>query len=96
MEGSGDNLILLLLGELDEVYSISGNTDSELRIFFGMSLSVKKRLTGENVYVEVMATLLYIAVKESYEIIYLILCCCHSYFLSFCFALSFFDRKLFY
>ena len=32
MEGSGDDFILLLFGELDEVYSVTGYTDSKLWI----------------------------------------------------------------
>ena len=57
MECSGDNVVLLLLGKLDEVYCISGNTDSELRIVLGVLLSIEKSITCEYVNVEVVAAL---------------------------------------
>ena len=91
MEGSGNNLVLLLLGKLDEVYRIAGDTDGKLRIFLGVSLRIKKRLASEHVNVEMMAALFYVAVKKSYEIIYLILCCCHSFILSFSAIYPFFS-----
>ena len=77
MEGSGNNLVLLLLCELNEVYRITAYAYGELGISLGVSLSVKESLTAENVYVKVVSTLLYVAVKERNKIIYLILCCCH-------------------
>ena len=41
MEGTGDNVVLLLFGELDEVYRIARNSYCELGLFLGVSLSVK-------------------------------------------------------
>jgi hypothetical protein len=51
VEGSGNNLVLLCLCELVEVYGIAGNAHSELRIFFRMSLSVQKSLFGKYIYI---------------------------------------------
>ena len=79
MEGSGDNVVLLLLGELDEVYGIAGNPDCELRIVLGMLLSIEKCLTVEDIDVEVMTALYGITVEEAYKIIYLLCISCHGY-----------------
>ena len=57
MECSGNNVVLLLLGELDEVYGIAGNPDSKLRIVLGMLLGIEESVPVEYVYVEVMTTL---------------------------------------
>lgn len=79
MECSGDNVILLFLGQLNEVYSITGNTDSQLRIVLGVLLSVQKSILSEHVYVEVMTALCGIAIEKSNQVIYL-LCIniCHN------------------
>ena len=68
VECSGDNVVLLLLGKLDEVYCISGNTDSELRIVLGVLLSIEKSITCEYVNVEVVAALNCITVKKTYQV----------------------------
>ena len=81
MESTGDNIILLLLGELDEVYCIARYPDGELRVVLGMSLSIKESLPVEYVYVEVVTALNGITVEKSHEIIYLLCICCHSYLL---------------
>ena len=57
MECSGDNVVLLLLCELDEVYGIAGNPYCELGIVLGMLLSIEESLPVEYIYVEVMTTL---------------------------------------
>jgi hypothetical protein len=57
MEGTRDYICLLLGSQLDEVYSVSGNADGKLRILLGILLSVKKGLSVQNVYVQVMAAL---------------------------------------
>ena len=78
VECSWNNLKLVLAAESDEVNSISWNTDSKLWILLRMCLSVEKCLTCENVYVKVVAALLYVAVEQSNQVIYLVLCCCHN------------------
>ncbi len=83
VEGSGDNIILLLFCELDEVYGIAGNSDSELRIVLGMSLSIEKCFSVEYINIEVVAALNGITVEKSHEIIYLLCICCHCYLLLF-------------
>ena len=72
MEGSCDNVILLLLGELDEVNRITGNSDGELRIVLGMLLCIEKCLTVEYINVEVMTALYGIAIEKTNEVIYLL------------------------
>ena len=78
MECSGDNVVLLLLSKLDEVYCISGNTDSELRIVLRVLLSIEKSITCEYVNVEVVAALNCITVKKTYQVFDLLFICCHS------------------
>ena len=56
VNSSGNNVILLFLRELNEVYGIAGYTNGELRIFFRMRLRIQKGFTIENVNVEVMTT----------------------------------------
>ena len=41
MEGTGNNVSLLLGSELDKVHCISGYTDRKLRIVLGMLLSIQ-------------------------------------------------------
>ena len=74
MERTGDYLILLFLCELDKVYRIAAYTNGELGILFGMRLGIKKSFARENVYVEVVSTLLNVAVEKGNKVIYLILC----------------------
>ena len=83
MEGTGDDLILLFLSKLDEVYRLAAYSYRKLGILFGMSLSVKQSFLGENVDVQVVAALLNVTVKKSHKVIYLILCCFHFYYLLF-------------
>ena len=73
VECTGNNVILLLLGELDEVYRIAGNSYCELRIFLGVSLSVQQSLAGEDVYIKVVTAFFNVAVKKFNEVIYLFL-----------------------
>ena len=55
---------------------------------------IKQRLASEHVDVEMMAALFYVAVEEGYEIIYLILCCCHSFILSFSWIIPVFFTRV--
>jgi hypothetical protein len=65
MEGSGNNLVLLSLGKLYEVYCISRNSYGKLRIKLRVLLRIEKKLSVKYVYVKVEAALLCISVKES-------------------------------
>ena len=58
VEGTGDDLVLLILREVVEVNGIAGNTHGELRVLLRMGLGVEKRVTVEHVDVQVVATLL--------------------------------------
>lgn len=78
MEGSGDNIILLLLGELDEVNCITGYTDSKLRIILRVLLSVKKSVSCEYVNVQMMSSLCCISVQKTDKVVDLLCICCHS------------------
>ena len=51
MEGSCNNVVLLLFCKLDEVYGITGNADCKLRILLGVLLSVKKSVAVKYVNV---------------------------------------------
>ena len=77
VEGSRDNLVLLLLCELDEVNRVAAYSDGKLGVLLGVRLRVEKRFAGENVNVKMMSALLDVSVKERYEVVYLIFCCCH-------------------
>jgi hypothetical protein len=81
VEGSGDNVCLLLGSKLDEVYCVSGNADGELRIVLGMLLSIEKSVSVENVNVKMVATLGSITIKKVYKVINLCCSCfCHDYY----------------
>lgn len=69
VEGSADDVILLLGCQLDEVYGIAGNADGQLGVIFGMFLSIQQGVTVQNVDIEVMAALGSIAVQKIYEIV---------------------------
>ena len=62
VDRSGNNVVLLFFRKFDEVYSIPGNTNGELRILFRVRLRVQKGFTVEYVYVQVMTTVAYVAV----------------------------------
>ena len=63
VERTGDNVRLLLWCEFDEVYSVAGYTDRQLRIVLRMLLCVQKGISVEYVYVEVMAAFCCIAIQ---------------------------------
>jgi len=82
VEGSADNVCLLLRRKLDEVNCISGYTDSQLRIVLGMLLSIKKSISVENVDIQMMSALDCISVEKRNEIINLCcVSCCHNEYL---------------
>ena len=80
MESAGDNIILLFLGQLDEVYSVSADTDGQLRILFRMLLSVQQSFTIQYVYVQVVTAFFSIAVQQANQIFNLLFIC-HDKFL---------------
>ena len=51
-----------------EVYGIAGNSDSKVRIFFGMLNCVKKHLTVKYVYVDMLSLLTEISVDNGAEV----------------------------
>ena len=69
VEGSRNDLILLSLGQLDKVYSITRNTNGKLRVKLRVLLCVKQQLAVKYVNVEVEAALCGITVKESDEVV---------------------------
>ena len=70
MYGTRNYVVLLLFGELIEVYCIARNPYRKLGIFFGMSLRVEKRIAIEHVYVEVMPAVFYVGVYHIYKVIH--------------------------
>ena len=73
MECTRDNVVLLFLCELDEVYSIAGNSYCELGVLLGVSLSVEESFPCEDVHVEVVTALFNVAVEQFDEVVYLFL-----------------------
>ena len=71
MAGSCDNVKLLLSCKVDELNSVSGNTDREVCIllFFRMLHSIDKFLFTEYVYIEVMCTTVKVSVKYIYKVL---------------------------
>lgn len=45
VEGTGDNVLLLLGSKLDEVYCVSGHADGQLGIVLRMLLSISKHIS---------------------------------------------------
>jgi hypothetical protein len=81
VEGTRDNICLLLGSQLDEVDCISGYADGELRIVLRMLLSVQKGISVQNVYVKMMAALGCVTIKQINQVIDLLSICCHFGFL---------------
>ena len=69
MEGTGDNLVLLLLGEVVEVHRIARNANGELRILLRMLLRIEQRVAIEDVDVEMMTALLGIRIDHAHKVI---------------------------
>ena len=64
--GSGNNIHLLLSGQVDEFYSVTRYTDGEVCVlrFLRMLHSVDELLGTEYVYVQMMSTLIEVAVQN--------------------------------
>ena len=63
MEGSGNYFLLLLTGELVEVYGIARNSDGEVGVRLGILIRLHKHLAVKHVYVDVVRLLCKISVK---------------------------------
>ena len=63
VEGSVDNVSLLLGSQFNEVDSISADTDGKLGIFLGMFLGIQKGISVEYIYIQMMSALLCISVQ---------------------------------
>ena len=70
MASSCNNIILLFLCQADELNSVTGNADCEVCVLFllRMSLRIKKLLSTEYVYIQVMSALIEVAVKNLYKV----------------------------
>ncbi len=70
--GAGDNVKLLLTGEVDELYGITGNTNGKVRIFFlfGMFHSVNELLCTEDIYIKMVRALIEIAVHDLNKVVH--------------------------
>ena len=71
MAGSGNNIQLLLSCQVDELNSITGNTDCEVCIllFFRMLHSIDQFLFSKYVYIQMVCTLVEISVQYMYKVI---------------------------
>ena len=68
MESPADDIQLLLPGQLDEIHRVAGYPDSKLGIKLRMLHSVKQNISIQNIYVDVVAALLEIAIQQSDEV----------------------------
>lgn len=70
--GTGDNVQLLLTGQVDELHGIAGNTDGEVRVFFLLRMlhGVQQLFLAEHVHVQVMRTLIEVAVHDLHEVVH--------------------------
>ena len=80
MEGTGDNVCLLLGSQLDEVNCISGYADGELRIILGMSLCIQKGVSVQNVDVQMMTALGCVTIQQINQVVDLLSICCPNSF----------------
>ena len=66
VEGSGDDIKLLFSGKRDELDGITGNTDREVGVFrlLRMIHGIEKLLFAEDVDVEMMCTLIKVAIEN--------------------------------
>ena len=71
MAGSGDDIELLFLGEVDEFDRISGDADGEVRIFRFLWVvhAIDELFFAEDVDVKVMCAAVEIAVKDADKVI---------------------------
>jgi len=72
VEGTRNNVVLLLFSKGVELNSITRNANGKLRILLWVCLSVKKSVLSKNVNVKVMTALLGIAINHVYKVINLL------------------------
>ena len=72
MASSLDNVVLLLLGQIDELNCITRYTDCEVSILWllRMCLAIQKLLNTKYVYVQVMSTICKVAIHSLYKVVY--------------------------
>jgi hypothetical protein len=72
VEGTRNNVVLLLFGKGVELNSVTRNANGQLRILLWVCLSIKKSVLSKNVNVEVMTALLGIAINHVYQVVNLL------------------------
>ena len=73
MEGTRNDLSLLLMTQLIEVHCIAGNADGQVRVLLRMLVSRQQRFTVEYVYIQVMCILREVAAHDGNQIVHLLL-----------------------
>lgn len=68
MERSADDLSLLFLCQLVEVYRITRYTDSKIGISLGVFISLNKRFLIQNIYIEVVRIIREVSVKHGHKV----------------------------
>ena len=68
MEGTRDNISLLLGSELYEVNGIAGNPDGKLRIILGMLLCIEKSISVKNGNVKMVSALGSVTIEKVYKV----------------------------
>ena len=71
MAGTGDDVHLLLTGQVDELDRVAGDTDGEVCVLFllGMLHGVDQLLLAKDVDVQVVGTLIEVAVHDLHQIL---------------------------
>ncbi len=75
MAGSGDDVELLLFGQIDELDRVSGNADGEVGVFrlLGVVHRIDELLGSEDVDVEMVRALIEVSVEDLGEVVLLLL-----------------------
>ena len=68
MECSADNIHLLLAGQLDEVHRVSGNTDSQLRIFLRMLHRIEQSGSVKHIDIEMVSAVSEVTIEQADEV----------------------------
>lgn len=70
-----DDVQLLFPGELNEIDSVSGDTDGQLGIFFWVVHGVNKSLPVKNIDIDVMSFVVEISIQQTTQILDPLLFC---------------------
>ena len=70
MESAGDNFSLLFAREFTEINGIAGNSDSKVRIFFGVFISLNEGFAVKDINIKVMSVIKEISLKDRNEVIH--------------------------